>query len=284
MVVMGIMTRVRDIVSIVEKLAPQGLAASWDRIGLQVGDPDGVVRKIYVALDPSRPVIARAIASGCQLLLTHHPLCLTPPAELNFSSGLGGSIALALAHRLSIHAAHTNLDAADGGLNDVLCTRLGLLDTRPLISLSEMASKRPSPDPRLGLGRVGTLARSVALKAYIEILKHRFKARHFRLIASPTWFKRRITRVALCSGSGGSLIEAAAASGADLYITGDIKYHDALSALDLNLPVADLGHFATEHWVIDLLAQIVQKGLAGSKRRKILIIKDRASRDPFIFI
>ena len=374
---------VAEITRHLETLLPPRLAAPWDHIGLQVGNPQAPVKKIYIALDPTRAVIETAIALHCTLLITHHPLYLKPPARFDFSSGVGACIALSLRHKLSIYTAHTNLDAAPGGLNDFLCDKLGLLDRRPLAPIGEadtayklvafiprshtqpvldalfaagagtigaykncsfrspgIGTYLPLPGARPwngtpgrlseaeedrvevlvsahyrvaveqalfaahpyeevafewqplapralttdGIGRVGTLSTPAPASTYIAELKNRLATPHFRWIGER---KGKIKTIAVCSGSGASFIADAARAGADLYITGDIKYHDALDAQALGLRVADLGHFPTEHWAVDLLAKMVQKGLdktSAPTRRTITIIKDKTQKDPFTYL
>ncbi len=119
---------VSDIIDVLESIAPQALAEKWDNVGLQVGDPGRPVKNIWVALDPTYQVVNAACHQKVDLLITHHPLIFKPLQSLDFSTPEGSIIDLAVRHRLAIFAAHTNLDSALGGINDVLAGRIGLDD------------------------------------------------------------------------------------------------------------------------------------------------------------
>ncbi len=124
--------KVRDIIAVMESLAPSELAESWDNPGLQVGDADWKVKKIRVALDPLPEVVKQACRDKIDLLITHHPLIFRPLKSVDISSSVGQIIHLALESRLAVFSAHTNLDSAQGGLNDYLSEILGLYRTRVL--------------------------------------------------------------------------------------------------------------------------------------------------------
>jgi len=131
------MMRVSEIVQVMEKLAPRQLAAEWDNVGLQVGHPESEVRRILVALDASEAAIARAEEAGCQLLIVHHPLIFKPQAHWREDSPLGRKLARLVRAGLAVYVAHTNLDVAAGGVNDVLAERLELMETRVLAPAGE---------------------------------------------------------------------------------------------------------------------------------------------------
>lgn len=374
------MITVLDIIRAFERRVPSTLAAPWDHVGLQVGDINAPVRGVYTALDPTEAIVKKAIETGATLLITHHPLYIKAPARFDFSSGVGRVIALALEHKLSIYAAHTNLDAVKGGLNDILTEKLGLTDCRPLETIAPLSSTfkliiytpgshrdavlnavfsagaghignysdcayssegtgrfrplsgsrpfigktnqvetvsesrlevivpahartsveqalraaHPYEEPAFdwialspsaiaceGIGRIGTWSRPRTVKDAILHIKKTLGVSSFRWIGPKTG---KIARVAVCSGSGASLIPLVVKSGADLYLSGDIKYHDALDADDSNLKIADLGHFATEHWAIDLLRQIVQEELRTLGFSAIPVYRDHIGKDPFTIV
>jgi dinuclear metal center YbgI/SA1388 family protein len=122
-----------EVVRALEGLAPRELAEGWDRPGLQVGDPDASVEGVLVCLDPSRGAVAQALRARADLLVSHHPLFLEPLHSLDLSDGRSAVAAECLRAGLALYACHTNLDRADGGVNDLLAKRLGLLDVRPLL-------------------------------------------------------------------------------------------------------------------------------------------------------
>ncbi|MFZ5572603.1 MAG: Nif3-like dinuclear metal center hexameric protein [Thermodesulfobacteriota bacterium] len=122
-----------DIIGILNELAPPSLAEEWDNVGLQIGRPDWPIRSIWVALDPSPVVIHAACNAKIDLLVTHHPLMLTPIRNIDFRSTTGAIIRAAAVHQLAVFSAHTNLDSVKGGVNDVLADMIGLSECTPMI-------------------------------------------------------------------------------------------------------------------------------------------------------
>ena len=242
--------QINEIISIIEGVAPLDGAASWDNSGMQLARHNTTVHSLALCLDPSPPAIRRAIQLGAQLVVTHHPLLLTPrlPAVLDT---FHEALSLLFGADMALYAAHTSLDVAMDGPAGWLAQELDLHEMRVL---------EPCPrqtNPLRGLGCVGDLPEPLSLEVLLVRL-----ARHISLdgaslsgtaVESPRTFKR----IAYCPGSGASLVQAAAAAGADLFITGDVKYH---SALDAPLPLLDVGHHSLEEEMIRRFA-----GLLGER-------------------
>lgn len=123
--------RCADIFNIMEGFAPPYLAESWDNSGLQVGDPGAAVERVLLALDANRAVAREAADKGAGLIICHHPLMFKPPKAINIRQPLGELISYLIRNNITVFAAHTNLDAADGGVNGVLAAKLGL--TKPVV-------------------------------------------------------------------------------------------------------------------------------------------------------
>jgi dinuclear metal center YbgI/SA1388 family protein len=249
---------VEDVCQVMEAIAPARLAESWDNVGLQLGHRRWPVDAVMVALDPLTAVVAAACRAGAGLLVTHHPLIFKPLQQLDLATPLGAIIAMALEHRLAIFSAHTNLDSAADGLNDLLARRIGLSlegALSPLDAPSAGSLERPS---REGLGRVGLLPAAMTLEALARQVQTRIPAARVRFAGERDLL---VKRVALCSGSGGSLLEVFAGSGCEAFISGDLRYHDARWAEENGRGLIDIGHFASEHLVVADLAQRLQTGL-----------------------
>jgi dinuclear metal center YbgI/SA1388 family protein len=120
------MASVQDVLAVLEQIAPTRYAFPWDKVGLQVGDPRAEVRRGLVALDRSLLAISKAGELGAQVLLTHHPLIFEPLNSVTTQSYEGRAIQQLLGSGIAHVAAHTNWDAAAGGINDALATRLSL--------------------------------------------------------------------------------------------------------------------------------------------------------------
>jgi dinuclear metal center YbgI/SA1388 family protein len=241
-----------------EAIAPARLAESWDNVGLQVGHRRWPVATVMVALDPLTAVVAAACRAGAGLLVTHHPLIFKPLQRLDLETPVGAIIAMALEHRLAIFSAHTNLDSAADGLNDLLARRIGLTLEGALSPLNDPSAGMAAITSREGLGRVGTLPAAMTLEALARQVQTRIPAARVRFAGERDLL---VKRVALCSGSGGSLLEIFAGSGCEAFISGDLRYHDARWAEENGRGLIDIGHFASEHLVVADLAQRLQAGL-----------------------
>jgi len=177
---------------------------------------------------------------------------------------------------IAVFTAHTNLDSAPGGINDGLARLLELKEVRVM---SRIAYRTPgSKDHFAGLGRIGTLKTTIPLKRYILILKDKFNINHIRL----TKFEGNpsISKVAVCGGSGSDLIEEALNHNADLFITGDLKYHDTQMAWLKGLILADIGHNCSERFFLNVLKDLLEKNLTlNSKKFEVKVSK--IDTDPF---
>jgi dinuclear metal center YbgI/SA1388 family protein len=256
---------VRDIISLMEEVAPPRLAESWDNAGLQIGKRSWPVSRIMTALDPSPQVIDDALNRNVDLLITHHPLLFTPLKAIDLDTAIGALVARAVTRRLAVYAAHTNLDSVCGGLNDELARRLELVDLSPLVP-APAAVAGHDPGGRAaaaakseGLGRVGTLPKQIPLLQLGLRLKGLLPADHVRMVGNA---EMMVQRVAVCSGSGASLLDAFYASGAQVYISGDLGYHHARTAEAIGVGLLDIGHFASEHLVTTTLSGLLEKQCA----------------------
>ncbi|CAA9267767.1 MAG: GTP cyclohydrolase 1 type 2 homolog YbgI [uncultured Blastococcus sp.] len=232
------------------------LAEDWDAVGLVCGDRAEPVRRVLFAVDPTTAVVDEVLETGVDLLVTHHPLLLTPVHGVPADDPKGR-----LVHRLiraggALFVAHTNADRApDHGVNDALAAVLGLRDAAPL--------EPAGADPRAGLGRVGQLERPMTLREFAERVAAALPATvgGVRIAGDPA---RSVATVAVCGGSGGSLLGAAAAAGADVLLTSDVRHHPASDAGEQPGPaLCDVAHFASEWPWLPHAAQLLRADLAG---------------------
>ncbi|MDM8524356.1 Nif3-like dinuclear metal center hexameric protein [Desulfococcaceae bacterium HSG8] len=368
---------IADIIGIMEKIAPSRLAEEWDNTGLQVGKRDWPVKTIRVALDPLPSVIVAACEQNTDLLITHHPLIFKPLKTIDPDTPVGAAIHMAFKHRLAVFSAHTNLDSAVGGVNDLLASEIGLRDLSPLVKSREPeiyklivyvpveheqkvltvlfdmnvgrigeysccsfrsrgkgtfmpgASSKPfignkgkishadesrietvisksdipdiighirehhpyetmaydicpllPPESSAGLGRVGTLEKETGLRDLA--LKIREK-----LGQVPVKFAGKedlpVRRVALCAGSGSSLMNSFFSSRAQVYISGDLRYHDARDAEAAGRGVIDIGHFASEHLIVNSLSERLTKMLSEISA-EVKVEAYLFEKDPFVML
>lgn len=264
----------RDIVRILNTIAPPALAEPWDNVGLQLGDPGRDVNAVWIALDASPAVIDAACAGRIDLLVTHHPLIFQPLTRIDVQSPTGAAIGQALQHRLAVFSLHTNLDAVSQGLNDLLAQRLELTRVRPLTANPAVAGNRH------GIGRVGLLARPCRLSELALSVKRRLGAEGVRIAGDP---QLRVQRVAVSTGSGSGVMPHFLQSDAQVLISGDLRYHDARDAEAAHRGLLDVGHFHSEHLMKDALVQRLAKALVR-KRLSVRVEACPLESDPFTFL
>lgn len=258
------MVKSQTIINLIEALAPKCLAEDWDNVGLQVGSPEAKVQKLIVCLDLTDEVLEQAIAQKAEMIVTHHPLIFKPLKKISFLTPLGARIAKLIQHNITVYSAHTNLDVAQGGINDILVEKLGL---------ERAAVLAPTQEEKCGLGRVAYLPEQVKLADFVQMVKQALGVKDLRVVGD---LDSTVQKIALCGGSGGSLVALAAFKGAQVLLTADIKYHEALDAKDLNLALIDAGHDFTEQVIVPILVDYLQKKLV----EKVEIVGLELSSEP----
>jgi dinuclear metal center YbgI/SA1388 family protein len=262
-----------DILGWLDLYAPFRYTASWDQCGLQIGDPQASVKRILVALDPGTTTLNEAQERECQCLVTHHPLLFQPIKAVRTDQFPGNLVIEAVRKGIGVISAHTNLDIVKGGINDQLGEMLAVNMTGPLEWDVAWQS-----EPRYGgMGRIGFLGQPMSFRALVEETVKRLGGIAVRAVGNG---EKRVHRVALCSGSGGSLIEQAVGAGSDVFITGDVKYHDAQRAVEAGLALIDIGHFASERIIVRPLAAFI-RAQAAARCDTLEVIEAAVERDPF---
>ena len=235
---------VGNFLTLIERIAPMKLAEPWDNPGLQIGDSGQKIKKIFASLDPTFDALMTASKINAQVLFTHHPLIFKSVSHIEINAYPGQILARAARGDISVVTAHTNLDVAKGGINDILANLMGLQNVEIL---------QPHPkEPGVGLGRVGNLPETTNLSILANNVKMMLGADHIRLVGQKT---DPVQRIAVVGGSGGSLISSAARSGADVLITGDVGHHAALEAKTLGIALMDAGHFHTEKTAFNIFCE-----------------------------
>lgn len=225
---------IAQIIRSLEEAAPLYLKEEWDNPGLQVGSLDTKVKKVAFSLDPTYGAVQRALAAGAELLITHHPLFLRGIRSVDVSRGMGRLMKMALKEGLSIYSAHTNLDSAPRGLNQLLAERLGLEDILPL-----EVSKGP---PSAGIGRYGRCS-PIAFERFLGHLKAHLSLSSMRFVPPK---REYVEHIAVVTGSGGGYVEKAFEKGCDVLVTGDVGHHHFLEAQDLGMGIVDITHHVSE--------------------------------------
>ncbi|MDO4588450.1 MAG: Nif3-like dinuclear metal center hexameric protein [Fusobacterium sp.] len=241
--------KVKDIVSILEKKYPKNNAENWDNVGLLVGKLNQEVRKIQFSIDATENAIENAVKNGVDMIITHHPMIFKPIKSVTTMDILGKKIIKLIENKKSLYAMHTNLDSSKGGLNDYILHLLDVKESK-IIDVNET-------DNEVGIGRIYTLSEKVTLEKYAEFIKKKLKIKNIRVICENK--EKSIRKIALINGSGMSYWRKVKSLGADLFITGDVGYHEALDAKEAGINIFDIGHFESENCFVELLSKELEK-------------------------
>ena len=245
-----------QVIAALDARYPPALAEPWDAVGLVCGDPAETVRKVLFAVDPVEPVVDELVETGADLLVTHHPLFLTPVHGVPADDPKGRLVHRLIRAGAGLFVAHTNADRAAGsGVNDALAAAVGLTEPRPLEPVA--------PGSGEGLGRIGVLPEPLTLRRFAErvagVLPETVGG--VRVAGDPD---RPVRTVAVCGGSGGSMFAQVAAAGADVLVTSDLKHHQVSEWQQPGAPaVCDVAHFATEWPWLPVAAEVLQADLSG---------------------
>ena len=240
------MATVKAIYEFINSVAPFDIQEDFDNAGFLVGRKKQEVTRILVALDITGEVAEEAARLGAELIVAHHPVIFNPVKSVTDET-LTGQVLLALAEqKIAAICAHTNLDAALGGVNDCLAEALELTDVSQLCQEGVDAQGRP-----YGIGRVGTVRRpELSVREYAAFVKEKLGSSNVRFVDGG----RPVQRVAVGGGACGSMLEDVIAQGCDTFVTADLKYNQFLDARALGLNLLDAGHFPTENVVCAPLA------------------------------
>ena len=236
--------KLKDIAAVIEQFAPLSIQEGWDNSGLCIGSPEAPVSSVLLGLDCTPELVDEAIACGADMIVTHHPLIFSGLKKITPENIVGEAVIKAIKAGISIYAAHTNADKVIAGVSGAMAARLGLKNVQILDQDGEGT----------GLGVVGDLPEPISAQEAVALVKDRFSLKAMRA-SRP--LEGKISRVAMCGGSGGSLISAAARSGAQLYISGDISYHNFFTKE--GFMIMDIGHYESEIEIVDILFSLLKK-------------------------
>lgn len=263
---MGI--RVEELLDQLRIIAPRELEEEWDNGGFQINTRIPEAKRIMVALEITNDVIKEAASKKVDFIVTHHPLLMEKIDVIDAGTLTGGYIVKLLSHGITVYSAHTNFDAVFGGNNDYLADLLDLQMVRRL------KLKTPFGDKEM-IGRLGSLREPITLKEMAERVESVLKLTEpLRIVGN---LKSKISTVAISSGAGAFAMDAAIKNRCDLFITGDVKYHQAQKAKEMGLNIIDAGHYGTEYIFIENFANKLRKAVGD----KVEIIESASLVNPF---
>ena len=237
--------KISQIIHHLETIAPGRYQEEYDNSGLIAGDISAECSGVLISLDCTEEIVKEASEKKCNLIVSHHPLIFRPIHQIAPVNETGRTLIVAIKSDIAIYAIHTNLDNIISGVNATIADRLGLINREILLPKAEQAS--------IGSGLIGDLRKAVPERQLLADLKGSFNIpviRHSSLTGKP------VSRVAVCGGAGSFLISSALQRDAGFFISADIKYH-AFFEGEKKMVIADIGHFESEQFTIDLLYQVI---------------------------
>ena len=236
--------KVKDIIKVIEDFAPLSVQEGWDNSGLCIGSPEAEVKGVLLALDCTPELVDEAVACGADMIVTHHPLIFSGLKKITPHTQVGLAVMKAISAGISIYAAHTSADKVLAGVSGDMARKLGLTDVEIL----------QKDGDETGLGVVGNLPAPLTSQQALALVKDSFG---LKVMKASKPLEGLISRVAMCGGSGGSLIGEARRSGAQLYISGDISYHNFFA--EDGFMIMDIGHYESEIGIVEILFALLKK-------------------------
>ena len=271
---------VGDIAGIIEGLVPSALQEEWDNSGLLIGFEDKEVHNILTCLEIDDKVLAEAKEIGADMIVTHHPLIFSGIKALNDGDYKGGIIMELIASGVSVYSCHTPFDKVKGGNNDIIMGLLGLDSVKNLcgqdvVSAAKMIDRCEEAD----IGRTGVLPEAMPFKDVIGLVADKLDM-SIRQIHAAGDLDKMISKIGCCTGAGSDLAHLAAGCGCQLFITGDVKYHEAQDVVQAGLCIIDAGHYGTEKFFGEAMKKLLDKKLGG----KVQVVASEVVLDPFVVL
>ena len=266
-----------DVAEAIESAVPLSLQETWDNSGLIIGFPKAHVGKILTCLEITEAVADEAVSADADMIVSHHPLIFSGIKQLNYGRGEDRSVMKLISNCISVYSCHTPFDKVKGGNNDIIAEKLGLVSVKNLrgkdiVSASKMAENGDEAD----IGRIGRFRRPMNYMQVIELAADRLGMSISQLHACGN-LSTQITMAGICTGAGADMADMAAEAGCQLFITGDVKHHEAQDALAKGICLLDAGHFGTEKFFGRAMKELLEKKLSG----RVEIIESAVNTNPF---
>lgn len=270
------MPTVAAIAAFLEQLAPFRLAEEWDNVGLLVGHRNQDVKKLMTCLTVTPTSAAEAIEAGADLIVAHHPMPFVAMRQLTDDTTVGRILLQLIAAHIAVYSPHTAFDSAGQGVNERLAAGLGLRGIAPLVRLPENPYRHETPphcnEGALGTGRFGSLAEPMTLGKLAERLKRFLSIERLQMVGQP---ERLVRTVAVGCGAADELLDGARANGCDAMVIGEARFHTCLEAEALGIGLLLPGHFASERFAVERLAEVL-----GRQFTEVEVWASRRESDP----
>ena len=235
----------QDIINIIESVAPLSYQEDWDNSGLQVGDRNAEVNAALLTVDVTESVVDEAIALGCDLIVSHHPLLFRGLKQITGYTPQERCVLKAIQHHIAIYSAHTSMDSWLHGVSGRMAEKLGVLNYRILVESQD----------NVGLGVIGQLPEPMSMQAFMAHV-----AKVFGIVGAGLRYvegkRNTVQKIAICGGAGADLVDKAIAQGADVYVSADFKYHELQAACG-QIAVVDMDHWVSEHYTREIFEELL---------------------------
>ena len=278
----------REVIEILERQSPLAYACDWDNVGLQVGSRDQEIQRIYIALDATDETIQEAVDADADLLLTHHPMIFRGLKKVDQEDFIGRRVIKLIQNDMAYYAMHTNFDIM--GMADLAAARLGLGECEAL-----QPSGTDSQGVPVGIGKVGMLTEPMSVGQCIHHVKKAFEVETVKVFLPSVKGEEEsdtplpeasldsmAVRLAICPGSGKSVIEDALRAGAQILVTGDIDHHEGIDAAARGMAVIDAGHYGVEKIFIPYMKEYLETELAEQKQQ--VEVFAQKPKQPFYYL
>ena len=257
--------KIEKLAAVIEESFPLAAQEAWDNSGFQIKFDGAEVKKVLVALDVTDEIIDEAEAMEVQAIVTHHPMIFAPVRQIYDNSVTGNHIVRLIKDDISVYACHTPFDKGAGGNVDYLAQKLSLQNVKLMETDEE------------GFCRTGFLDVPRPAAELVELTSWQLglDKRYFSFCGDP---HDMISKVGLCSGAGADYVEKAKEAGCDIFVTGDLKYHQALEAREMGMNVLDIGHYGSEHLFVENMAAYLRE------RTDAIVVQALTDTNPFVIL
>ena len=260
--------KIREVLDALERFAPLPLQEGYDNAGLQLGLTETEVSGALLCLDVTERTVDEAVANGCNLIVSHHPLLFHGLKCISDRTYVQRTVMKALRNDIAVISMHTNLDNAAGGVNFKMAEKLNLTDVH-------FMSPKIVAGVECGSGVMGTLPEPMTARDFLNLTKQTFRA---DCIKCNELLERKVSSVALCGGSGAFLADEAVACGADAFITGEMGYHE-MFGYEQQIQIAVIGHYNSEQYTKEIFNSIIGKECPG-----VRTVLSEINTDPAIYL
>ena len=258
--------KIKEVLSALERFAPLPLQEDWDNAGLQIGLTETEASGALLCLDVNEDIVDEAIAKGCNIIVSHHPLLFRGLKCISGADYVQRSVIKAIKHDICIVSMHTNMDNARGGVNFKIAEKIGLDDVR------FFAAKA---DEDAGSGVVGVLPSPMNARDFIMLVK---KAFGVECAMCNELLQRPVRKVAICGGAGDFLLPQAISEGADAFITGEMHYH-VYFGNEQKIQICVIGHYQSEQFTSEIFKSIISEACS-----QLLVYQAETSTNPIIYL